>query len=359
MITANLCIKRSERYQLAVNLSIPNGVTALYGPSGAGKTTILRLLAGLERGGAADQIHIGEADVVWHSATQFLPVHRRRVGYVFQQPQLLPHLTVRGNLLYARKRAAPGGIALDQICEWLSLDALLDEPVTGLSGGEAQRVAIARALANNPRLILMDEPLGSIDQLARSRILADLARIRRALDVPMVYVSHSLDEINFLADRVYIIEDGSVVASGDVFEMSSNLDIGRGDTASFAAVVAGRVESYDEKFELASVDIGETSLCVTSGRLERDTRVRIRIPASDVSISLTKPEGTSILNVINARIKAIREDASSHSVLIALSCGDAQLLARITRKSLAVLGLQPDQQVFAQIKGVALLTQHE
>ncbi|XOV87122.1 MAG: molybdenum ABC transporter ATP-binding protein [Pseudomonadota bacterium] len=359
MITASLTIRRSQRYQLDVELSVPNGVTALYGPSGAGKTTILRFLAGLERGRTGDRIDIRNEDVTWHSATRYLPVHKRRVGYVFQQPQLLPHLTVIDNLNYASRRAAPGGIALAQICEWLSLQPLLNEPVTGLSGGEAQRVAIARTLANNPQLILMDEPLGSIDQQARSRILADLARVRRALDVPLVYVSHSLDEINFLADRVYVIENGKIITSGSVFDVSSSLDIGRGDENSYATVIAGQVAGYDGDFALASVDIGGASFYVHCDSLPPGTRVRIRVPATDVSISLTRPTGTSILNVIPARIKAIREEASSHSVLVLLASGDATLLARITKKSLAVLGLQPGQQVFAQIKGVALLTHNE
>jgi molybdate transport system ATP-binding protein len=355
MISANISLSRPSGFSLDVSLEIGDGVTALYGPSGSGKTTILRLIAGLERGGPADLIDVSNDGTVWHSETGFLPTHKRRVGYVFQQPQLFPHLNVRDNLRYGRKRGTDNGVEARQVYDWLDLDSLLDQRVARLSGGEAQRVAIGRVLLSDARCILMDEPLGSIDQSARNRILPYLDRLHRELDVPMVYVSHSLDEVNYLADRVYLLQDGHVRASGTVFETSASLEINRDEGEGLAAVIDCAIRQYDEAFGLTELAIGSHPLFVAA-RIEGE-RCRVRIPAKDVSIARNAPSETSILNIIPATVDDI--SASSHpSALVRLRIDGQFILARITRKSLATLELHEGQQIYAQIKGVALLTDY-
>jgi len=358
MISARIRLDRSDDFRLEVDLSVSRAVTALFGPSGAGKSSILQILAGLERGTRHDEIDIRFGDEIWQSARVFVPPHRRGVGYVFQRPQLFPHLTVEGNLHYAERRARDSRVRFDKVLEWLDLEPLIRRPIDGLSGGEAQRVAIGRALLASPRCLLMDEPLGSVDAPSRRRILPYISRLRRELDIPMVYVTHSMDEVSYLADHVYMIDDGRVTASGTVFEMSHSLEIARDGEADPAAVVECPVRGYDAAFELAELALGEATLYVASETLEPGTRVRVRIPARDVSIALSAATDTSILNVLPAVVESIDRDAARHSVLVRLDTGGQTLLASITRRSAEVLGIAGGHEVFAQVKGVALLTDH-
>ncbi|MEX0941282.1 MAG: molybdenum ABC transporter ATP-binding protein [Pseudomonadales bacterium] len=359
MISADIHITRPGGFTLDVQLHLGDGVSALYGPSGAGKTSILRLLAGLERGTGDDTINIRADDVEWQGRRGFVPSYQRKIGYVFQRPQLFPHLNVEKNLAYAIKRVrSDQAPALAQVQEWLDLSELLDKRVDQLSGGEGQRVAIGRALLSGARYLLLDEPLGSVDQAARWRILPYLARLHRELDVPMIYVSHSLDEVNYLADVVYMIESGRVAAAGSVFETSASLEFNKNESDSLAAVVHCKAVNYDAAFGLAEFSLGRQSLYVASDGPITGSGYRVRIPARDVSITLVKPENTSILNIMVATVDDMEEPVplTGASVLVRLAVDDQFILARITRKSLSHLGLRKGLEVYVQIKGVALLT---
>lgn len=356
MISLHAHLEREPGFGLHVDLDISQGVTALYGPSGSGKTTILRLLAGLFPSQPADHVSITCDDVTWHDERVFVPAHRRRLGYVFQKPRLFPHLSVRGNLAYGRRRAA-SSLDFDDVCRWLDLEPLLGKSPEHLSGGEAQRVALGRVLLSDVRCILMDEPLGAVDEPARARILPYLERLHHELDMPMVYVSHSLAEVNYLADYVYLIEAGHIRASGSIIEVSSSIAVNVAEGDALAAVVECQPVGYNEEFELIELDVAGQRLYVTGKQALAGQTVRIRIPARDVSIALDPPGRTSILNIIEATI----DDMELHArqgALVRLKFGDQFLLARITRRSVSELGLEVGNRVFAQVKGVALVSEH-
>jgi molybdate transport system ATP-binding protein len=357
-INAAISLTRPSGFSLEVAMAIkPRGVTALYGPSGSGKTTVLKLLAGLEDGSRGDQINISSDGNIWQDASHFVPPHKRHVGYVFQQPQLFPHLDVRGNLAYASKRAGSQPSApLAQVCDWLGINHLLTASPAKLSGGEAQRVAIARVLLSGARCLLMDEPLGSVDHAARLQILPYLDRLRRLLDIPIVYVSHGLDEITYLADEVYMLEQGRIKAFGTVFELASSLTLNsqEGDVA--AAVVEARVEHHDQAFGLTCLRLDSQSIYVSRCAQSPGTPIRLRIPARDVSLALQVPAQTSILNVLEGVISDIEPLSASPSLLVRVQVGGQYILSRITRKSLQQLELQPGKAVYVQIKTVALLS---
>lgn len=360
-IHADIHLERAGGFTVDAGLDIQDsGITALYGPSGSGKSTILRLIAGLERGGNRDRINIRAGDVTWHDERTFLPVHERGVGFVFQQQQLFPHLTVKGNLDYAiKRRHSNNGIGISQISEWLALEPLMSQPVQQLSGGEAQRVSIARVLLSGARCILMDEPLGSIDVASRARILPYLDRLHRNLQLPLVYVSHSLEEITYLADDLYLLEGGKIVASGSIFELGSSLElnIDAGDAA--ASVLQCTIAGHEPDYGLTRLDFDGGHLFVTARHRDPGATLRVRIPARDVSITLEPPQQTSILNIIPVKVEEIQPPSESAGVLVRLAGGKQHILARITRKSLSNLDLSVGQQVYAQIKSVALLSDYE
>lgn len=360
-IEADINLTRANGFAVEASLKIADaGVTALYGPSGSGKSTILRLIAGLERGGKDDRIIIKAGDDIWHDNERFVPVHRRGIGFVFQQHQLFPHLTVRGNLDYAiKRRHTDNGIDLAQISDWLALESLMSKPIQQLSGGEAQRASIARVLLSGARCILMDEPLGSIDQMARARILPYLDRLHRNLQLPFVYVSHSLEEINYLADQLYLLDAGRIKASGSIFQLGSSLELNRGAGEDAAAVVECVLAGHEADYNLTQLEFEGARLFVTTRHRQPGSVLRVRIPARDVSIALSPPERTSILNVIQTTVEEIETPSLNPGVLVRLAIGRQHILARITRKSLDKLDLKKGQQVYAQIKSVALLSDYE
>jgi molybdate transport system ATP-binding protein len=356
VITLSARINRPSGFVLEVDLEIkPNGITALYGSSGSGKSTILKLLAGLERGGKDDDIKLVSEGTTWQDNNTFLPPEKREIGLVFQQQQLFPHLTVRGNLQYAEQRQHINtGQDLQQISEWLALTPLLDKNVNQLSGGEAQRVAIARVLLNGAKCILMDEPLGSIDSPSRSRILPYLDRLHKNLNIPMVYVSHSFEEITHLADYLYVLENGRIKFEGPMIELSSSIALNEGEGDLAATIIQCTVTDYDDEYGLTQLDFDGEPLYVNADYPGAGNAVRVRIPARDVSIVLQKPNDTSILNILSVKVESFT-NSQNPSVLVKLEHKQQFILARITRKSLDSLHLQPGQQVFAQIKSVALI----
>ncbi|MEI6558666.1 MAG: molybdenum ABC transporter ATP-binding protein [Rhodospirillaceae bacterium] len=336
------------------------GVTALFGPSGCGKTTLLRCVAGLQR---LDDGHLSLDGTVWQDgARTFLPVHRRPVGYVFQEASLFPHLSVRGNLLYGHRRSVSRGeretIRIDDVVALLGLASLLERAPNHLSGGERQRVAVARALLSQPRLLLMDEPLAALDRFSKNEILPYLERLHEALSVPVLYVSHDITEVERLADHLVLVDKGRVIAAGSLEALQADpaLPIARLPEAGVTLVAT--VESFDAAYGLASLAVPGGQLLVPGGSERIGATRRIRITAADVSLASAPATGSTILNILPARILAV-EPQHGMQMMAAIALGadglGTRLLSRVTRKSWDALGLAPGQPVFAQIKGVALV----
>jgi molybdate transport system ATP-binding protein len=354
-IRAQFRLDRGE-FALDVKLDLPGrGVSALFGPSGSGKTTLLRLIAGLERAPGFLEVN-GE---VWQddAAKLFLPTHRRALGYVFQEASLFPHLSARRNLEYGMKRvpAAERRVDVDHVIELLGIGPLLERKPARLSGGERQRVAIARALATSPRVLLMDEPLSALDLARKQEILPYLERLHDELEIPILYVSHAPDEVARLADYIVAMEDGRVAAQGPLGETLARIDlpIRLGEDA--GVVLEGEIAELDQAWHLARVASAGGSLWVRDNGLPIGQHVRVRILARDISLALEPHSDSSILNVLPATVEALADDTHPALALVRLDAGGAPLVARITRRSAARLELRPGQEVWAQIKAVALV----
>ncbi|WP_343079887.1 molybdenum ABC transporter ATP-binding protein [Ostreiculturibacter nitratireducens] len=353
-----LCVSLRHRFRgfmLDAAFEAPPGVTALFGRSGSGKTTVVNAVAGLLRpdegritlDGTALQ---DSANGIW------LPPHKRRIGYVFQEPRLFPHLTVRQNLLYGA-RLAPGagghGGDFDRIVGLLGIEALLPRRPGALSGGEASRVAIGRALLSRPRLLLMDEPLSALDAARKAEILPFLERLRDEAGVPILYVSHALSEVARLATTIVVLEAGRVVRAGPAADMLSDpaaaplLGVREAGALLPARVVAHHADDL-------------TELAVSAGRIllprisaEPGTRLRVRIPAHDVILSRARPEGLSALNILPATVTGVKR-GEGPGVIVQLRAGEDLILARITRRSAEALALEPGTDCHAIVKSVAV-----
>jgi len=342
-------------FALAAEFASIGRLTALFGRSGSGKTSVLNAIAGLLRPDRGRIALDGEA-LFDSSRSIDLPAHRRRIGYVFQEGRLLPHLSVRQNLLYGERfsRGAQEGATFDDVSKLLGLGALLDRRPHGLSGGEKQRVAIGRALLARPKLLLMDEPLASLDAPRKAEILYYVERLRDEIGVPIVYVSHSLDEVVRLADTVVVMSEGRVLSAGSVQEAMARIDLrpylGRFEGG---AVIEAQVAEQDLESGLARLEFAGGSLYAPEVDALIGERVRVRIRARDVSLSLSRPEGISILNVLPGTVVALGSDAGS-SVDIQLDVGGTPLISRVTRKSVNALGIAPGRRVFALVKSVSL-----
>ena len=345
-------------FTLDVNLTLPGvGVTALFGPSGSGKTSLLRCVAGLER---ATSGYLTVNGQVWQDDARrlFTPTHRRPLGYVFQEASLFSHLSVRRNLDFGLKRTpvAERRVGLEQIIALLGIGPLLDRRPEHLSGGERQRVAIARALATSPRLLLMDEPLAALDLKRKGEILPYLERLHSELDIPVLYVSHSPDEVARLADHVVYLEAGRAHAAGPLNEILTRPDLPLVHLDEAAAVLDARVAGHDEVYHLTEVSIPCGRLAVSHSALPVGAPTRVRIHARDVSLALQLPERSSIQNVLPATVLDVQGDHDPAQALVRLDLGNgAILLARITWRSVAHLGIAPGIRVYAQVKSVALM----
>ncbi|MCU0942748.1 MAG: molybdenum ABC transporter ATP-binding protein [Hydrogenophaga sp.] len=346
-------------FTLDVDLSLPGqGITALLGPSGSGKTTCLRVLAGLERS-ARGRVAVG--DEVWFDSAsgKHLPTHLRPLGCVFQEASLFDHLSVRDNLRYGWRRtpAAQRRHHWDHGLPLLGITHLLDRRPADLSGGERQRVAIARALATSPRVLLMDEPLASLDQARKAEVLPWLEQLHEQLDLPIVYVTHAIDEALRLADHLVVLDQGRAVALGPIAELVTRTDLplARDDAAS--ALVTGRVTGVADD-GLALIDFGGGVLRVSGLNRELTTLgrlLRVRIQARDVSLALDEPARISVNNVLPATVTGLTEDRPGE-VLVSVCAGEStRLLARLTQGSVRRLGLTVGTRVFALVKGVAVL----
>ena len=361
MIDAQLRLERPA-FTLDVALALPQrGVSALFGASGCGKTTVLRALAGLER--AAGHVRLG--DEIWQDDARgiFVPTHRRAIGYVIQQAALFPQLDVQANLGYGMRRVGAAGrrVELAPIVAMLGIGHLLARRPATLSGGERQRVAIARALASSPRLLLLDEPLAALDAARKAELLPYLERLQAELSIPLVYVSHAIDEVARLADHVVLLADGRVTGSGALNELLSRLDppLPLGDDA--GVVLHARIAERDERWQLARLDVPAAAGGVDCSLWARDPgqplghAVRLRVLARDVSLAASPQTGSSIGNQLHGVLEALADDAHPALALARVRIGSTPLIARLTRRSAHALELQPGRPVWALVKSVALL----
>ena len=346
---------RLGAFELDIHFCSGRGLTALFGRSGAGKTSLVNAIAGLVR---PDRGRIVVDGVVLLDTERGIraPAHRRRVGYVFQESRLFPHLTVRQNLLFGRwfARGFAPAASLDDVVDLLGIGTLLDRRPGRLSGGEKQRVAIGRALLAGPRLLLMDEPLASLDARRKDEILPYIERLRDQASVPIVYVSHAVAEVTRLASTIVLISDGRVRTVGPLQEVMGRAELypmtGRFEAG---AVLAVRVAAHDARWGLTELAGAFGKLTVPRLPAPVGAALRVRIRARDVILAATPPTGISALNVLAGRVEAV-VPIEEAALEVQLRLGDERLLARVTRRSGATLGLVPGREVFALIKTVAI-----
>ncbi len=352
-IRARLRIDRRD-FRLDVDLTLPGcGITGLFGHSGSGKTTCLRAMAGLER---ASDGYFAIGDEVWQdeSIGRFVPPHRRALGVVFQEASLFPHLSVRGNMQFGEKRAPKHHFALPEVAELLGIEQLLDRSPGQLSGGERQRVAIARALLAAPQILLLDEPLAALDLKRKLEILPYMERLHRELSLPIIYVSHSPDEVARLADHLVLLDQGQVVASGPLKQVLSRIDLPAAFADDAGVVIETRLAAQ-EADDLSRLEFSGGRILVTRRDEPVGTLLRCRIHARDVSLALVPQVQSSILNSVEATVVDLAPTDTPGHVMVRLDVAGEPLLARITRRSAEKLQIRPGLALKAQIKAVALL----
>jgi molybdate transport system ATP-binding protein len=360
-----------KSFTLDLDLVIPaQGVTAIYGASGSGKTSVLRCLAGLEK---VENCELSFRGQVWQNRNKFVPTNQRAIGYVFQEASLFPHLTAGANLRYALTRARPGNAltTFAEVVELLGLLTLLDQYPDQLSGGERQRVAIARALLINPQLLLMDEPLASLDHQRKQELLPYLERICHQFNVPVIYISHSLWEVSLLADHIVMLDAGRVTKSENFLEAINKPDFPISQQENISSLLQCKVMEHNQnwgltRFTLKGMDKQEVAESLAAKKVQPHSlwlpqcdlapgqEVRLNILASDVSLSLSHHEDTSISNILPVTI--ISMESLPHGLLmLQLQLGDAILRAKLTQRSVDRLGLTIGQKVWAQVKSAALI----
>ncbi len=349
---------RFAGFTLDADLTAPTpGVTAIFGPSGCGKSTLLSAVAGLLKP-EAGRIAL-DGTVLFESATRrMVPAEQRRCGVVFQDSRLFPHLSVETNLRYGLRRAPRGatGPEMDEVIALLGIGHLMGRRPSALSGGEKQRVALGRALLSRPTLLLMDEPLAALDSGRKAEVLPYLSRLRERLSIPVLYVTHSLDEVDQLADTLVLMESGRVLAHGPVEALSARTDLpilaGRRDVG---AVLPCRVRARDPERGLSHLDFAGGTLAVPLDAAPPGSQLRVRVRARDVSIALSRPEDVSVQNILPAVLDAI-EAGQPHEAMLRLRVGDSILLSRITQDAVRRLALRPGQPVWAMVKSVAFVS---
>ncbi|HIE42478.1 MAG TPA: molybdenum ABC transporter ATP-binding protein [Nitrospinaceae bacterium] len=344
-------------FSLDVDLNLPaKGVTVVFGPSGSGKSTLLRCLSGLER---APSGFLKLDDQVWQDEGIFIPIHQRKIGSVFQESRLFPHLNIQGNLLYGYQRTplVERNLHLDEVVQVLGLGSLLKRYPEKLSGGERQRVAIGRALLTSPNLLLMDEPLASLDMQRKAEIIPFIKKIKDEFETPIIYVTHSMNEVLQLVETMVILNSGKVVNWGPVEEVFSDVQLrdAVGD-GQLGAVLETTVSEHDDKFGLTRLDFMGQVLSVPKQNIPMGKKLRVHIHSKDVSLATAAPVGaTSVLNILKAKVGKIGAiDPNGYSVDIELDAG-RPILATITRKSLSNLNLQIGQPIFAHIKAIKMV----
>jgi len=345
-------------FALDVAFDVPSpGVTVLFGPSGAGKSTVIAAVAGL-LAATGCRIAVGDAVLANTGAGIWLPPERRRVGLVFQDARLFPHMSVTGNLMFGFRRTAARRIGFDEVVDLLGIRPLLARRPHTLSGGERQRVAIGRALLAQPRLLLMDEPLASLDAALKAEILPYLARLKATLDLPVLYVTHSLDEMLQLADSVVLLEAGAVRAAGPVTEIAARADLPLAAREDAAAVLSCTVAAHEPARQLTRLAWGPATLWVAQADLPIGSAVRLRIPAREVILARTDvgafAGALSLHNVLPGTVKGIAGHPARRAALVEVAVGGASLLSRVTPDAVARLGLAPGAPVAALIKSMSI-----
>lgn len=322
-------------------------VIAVFGPSGCGKSTLLNAIAGL----LPTESCMVDLDGIRLSDH---PAERRGVGYVFQDSRLFPHMTVAANLRYGLRRSAGNGIGFDDVVSLLDIAPLLDRRPGALSGGERQRVAIGRALLAQPKLLLMDEPLASLDDARKAEILPYLTSMKARLNLPIVYVTHSAGEVARLADWLVLVEAGHVIATGALEALASRGDLPFGRRDDAGSVLTMDIAEHDASRRLSVLRARQTTLVVPRVNQPEGTRLRVRIPAREVIVARRAPDSISVHNIIQGNVRAVTEDPVRDAALVELALPDGALLARITPDAVQRLGLSPGVQALALVKSVAV-----
>lgn len=356
IVDVDISVSRGD-FTLNAKFVSDGGLTALFGRSGAGKTSIVDCLAGLVRPDSG-HIRVGGETLFDKAGGINLAPEKRRVGYIFQDARLFPHLKVRGNLEYGMKLIQPASRrhSLDDVVALLGIEKLIDRFPADLSGGETQRVAIGRALLASPQLLLMDEPLAALDADRKAEIMPFIERLRDQAGIPIVYVSHAVEEVVRLADTMVVLADGETIAHGDVEDIMSRLDL-RPHTGRFeaGAVIHVWVAGHDEAYMLTELGFGAGSIWVPKLELARGTPLKLRLRARDVSLSLERPSGSATLNIHEGTVVEIEQVAAGISphVDVLVNIG-APIIARITRRALDHLGLRTGMKVFVSVKTSAI-----
>jgi molybdate transport system ATP-binding protein len=345
---------RFPSMQMDIAFAVPTpGVAVLFGPSGSGKSTVMAAAAGLLRPDECRVLVDGEvladtASGVW------LPPERRRMGLVFQDARLFPHMSVATNLQFGLRRAPPGPVKLDEVVDLLGIEALLARRPHTLSGGERQRVAIGRALLAQPRLLLMDEPLASLDSARKAEIMPYLTRLKTALELPVLYVTHALDEVTQLADSLVLIEAGRVVGSGPLSDIIARADLPLAQRDDAAALLLCRVAEHDATRQLSRLEGGGATLWVPLLDAPLGAERRVRIPAREVILAGRPPEFISLHNIVPGEVHRIAADAVRRSVLVEIALGSGALISRVTPDAIVRLALAPGRPVLALIKSTSI-----
>jgi molybdate transport system ATP-binding protein len=330
-----------------------SGVTAIFGPSGCGKSTILQAVAGLLR---PDAGHVALHGTVLLDTARgvFVAPEHRRCGVVFQEARLFPHLSVASNLRYGLRRAPPGasGPGFEEVVALLGIAPLLDRRPGRLSGGERQRVALGRALLARPRLLLMDEPLAALDAARRAEVLPFLARLRDVAGIPILYVTHALEEVDALADRLVLLEAGRILAEGPVEALAARTDLPLAARRDAGSLIPCTVAGHDPARGLTRLGFAGGAFQVPLRPEPIGTRARVRLRARDVAVATELPRGLSTQNILPATLEAITEATTAHEVFLRLMVGPTAILARVTRDSVARLGLVPGMTLWAVVKAV-------
>ena len=342
----------SMRMHVAFEVPTP-GVTVLFGPSGAGKSTIINAVAGLLRPDECRVVIDGE--VLSDTASgAWLPPERRHLGLVFQDARLFPHMSVVNNLRFGLRRAAPGPIGFDDVVELLGIAALLPRRPHTLSGGERQRVAIGRALLAQPHLLLMDEPLASLDAARKAEIMPYLTRLKTAMKLPILYVTHAFDEVARLADTLVLLEAGQVIACGPLSDIAVRADLPLAQRDDAGALLLCRVAVHDAARELTRLEGGGASFLVPLLDTPIGAEQRIRIPAREVILAGKPPDAISIHNVVPGTVRRIAGDAMRRSVLVEVALPRGAIVSRVTTDAITRLALAPGKPVLALIKSTSI-----
>jgi molybdate transport system ATP-binding protein len=347
---------RQGAFDLQASFRSDGRLTALFGRSGSGKTTLVNAIAGLVRP-QRGRIAVDGVVLLDTEAGVFVRKHRRQIGYVFQEGRLFPHLSVRQNLQFGRwfagRRDSMPASGFDAVVDLLGIRDLLKRRPGGLSGGEKQRVAIGRALLAQPRLLLMDEPLASLDEARKAEILPYIERLRDEAGVPIVYVSHAVREVARLATTIVVLEEGRVASNGSLREtLGDRLAVSVRSDRESCTILEGRIAEHDERFGLTHVETPAGTLHVPRLTGDVGATVRVLVMARDVMLSVNRPDGISALNVLPGTVEDVAAGDGAW-VDVRLRCGEADLLARLTRRSVEELGLQPGRSAFALVKSMS------